>query len=335
MRTLLQVFLFGGLAVAAHVALVLVLLERTGLPTLSEPENPRAVMLRAGPGIEAMVARWNVTPVPAAVLQPAAAAPRASGTVRAPGAEQARPAPGMVPAAAAPAPAEVAPAPLAPLPPRLRPSVLVVSSLLQNPATPQTERVRLRLSPAPVSVRVPAMADHGQTAVVLPATPPALIPLRGTAAPPPRPAPPVGAPEPETAAAQPSEVSPRAAPARPVPEPAAPEPAAPAPAAPEPAPPEPVDSDMLLASWVAAITERVEAAAPTAPGLRTPTSVVVRLLIAADGQIIEAGLVGSSGNEQLDSAALDAVSRAGSVPPAPPGLDAALVTFDIPLLFTR
>ena len=194
----------------------------------------------------------------------------------------------------------------------------MLTPLLRMPVTPPTERVRLRIAPAPASVPVPNLAAHGGTDA-LPATPAVLVPLRGTRPPPPRPNLLTGPAEPEstgTSAAGETSAASRSS-------------------AKDPVPPGPLSPDTLLDNWIRAITEQVEVEASAAPDLQVPTSVVVRLLVAADGQVIEAGLVGSSGNEELDRAALDAVFRAGSVPPAPPGLDVALTSLDIPVVFKR
>jgi periplasmic protein TonB len=62
-------------------------------------------------------------------------------------------------------------------------------------------------------------------------------------------------------------------------------------------------------------------------------TVIVHLLIARDGRLIEVGVARSSGERLLDDAAIKAARAAGAFPPAPPTLRADPISVEIPLVY--
>ena len=92
------------------------------------------------------------------------------------------------------------------------------------------------------------------------------------------------------------------------------------------------ETDAAASRWEAAIRARVErrksypAAAEGATG-----RVILRLSVAANGQLTQVGVVRSSGNAALDAAAVNAVQSAGRFPKAPAGLGET--SFTLPISF--
>jgi len=84
----------------------------------------------------------------------------------------------------------------------------------------------------------------------------------------------------------------------------------------------------LLKKWGAQVRARVAHRAPEGAGKGVAH---VRISVAANGQVLEAKLVKSSGNARLDKLALVAVKKAGRMPKAPAKLQVKSQVFTIPL----
>ncbi len=84
----------------------------------------------------------------------------------------------------------------------------------------------------------------------------------------------------------------------------------------------------LLKKWSAQIRARLAHKAPKGVGKGT---VIVRLKVSADGQVLSAHLVKSSGTAKVDTMALNAVKRVGRLPKAPAKLQLTSQQFDIPI----
>ncbi|QDC08574.1 TonB family protein [Oceanicola sp. D3] len=86
----------------------------------------------------------------------------------------------------------------------------------------------------------------------------------------------------------------------------------------------------LIGKWGAQIRSRVERR-KRSPGGRG--RVVLRITVAASGQVTGLGIVRSSGNKRLDQAAVRAVRSAGRMPRAPRQLGGASQSFNLPMDF--
>ncbi|WP_421703720.1 TonB family protein [Aliiroseovarius sp.] len=84
----------------------------------------------------------------------------------------------------------------------------------------------------------------------------------------------------------------------------------------------------LLQTWGAKIRARV---ARRAPRGRWKGQALVQITVSASGQLMGVSLVRSSGNAELDQAALDAVRRAGRFPKAPAKLGISQHSFNLPV----
>jgi protein TonB len=62
--------------------------------------------------------------------------------------------------------------------------------------------------------------------------------------------------------------------------------------------------------------------------------VVLRLVIARDGRVIDAAVRSRSGKDILDAGALSTIARAGRLPPLPPELAGETVEFMVPVVFS-
>jgi periplasmic protein TonB len=62
--------------------------------------------------------------------------------------------------------------------------------------------------------------------------------------------------------------------------------------------------------------------------------VVLRLVIARDGRVVEVAVRTSSGKDLLDAGALSTVTRAGRLPPLPPELAGETAEFVVPVVFS-
>lgn len=104
-------------------------------------------------------------------------------------------------------------------------------------------------------------------------------------------------------------------------------------AAPTPAPQataSPAQIQSAMASWGGQIQAQI---ARARPNVRATGRAVVRLSLTPTGQLAGLGLAQSSGNAEVDQAALNAVQRAGRFPAAPAALTEGSYTFSIPLAF--
>ena len=90
----------------------------------------------------------------------------------------------------------------------------------------------------------------------------------------------------------------------------------------------------LMAQWGASIRNRVERRKRYPNGTRASGTTVLRITMARSGGLASVSVVRSSGTQELDQAAVQAVRRA-RYPAAPKGLDAAQYQFNLPLAFSR
>ncbi|ARC88282.1 energy transducer TonB [Rhodovulum sp. MB263] len=95
----------------------------------------------------------------------------------------------------------------------------------------------------------------------------------------------------------------------------------------------PARASSLRAEWGARILARVDRSHRYPRGTRASGRALVELVLARDGRLLSARLVRSAGDARLDEAALATVRRAGRLPPAPHGLEAARYSFTLPLRF--
>lgn len=86
----------------------------------------------------------------------------------------------------------------------------------------------------------------------------------------------------------------------------------------------------LMAAWGAQILARIERGRPR---VNAPGQVTLTLRIARDGTLAALDVAASSGNADLDQAAVSAVRRAGRFPAAPEGLNDASYAFNLPVRF--
>lgn len=86
----------------------------------------------------------------------------------------------------------------------------------------------------------------------------------------------------------------------------------------------------LMSQWGAAIIARIER---NRPNVAQSGAVSLRIAVSRDGTIEGLAIIGSSGDERLDQAALRAVQRARRFPAAPDGLTDASYRFDLPIRF--
>lgn len=95
-------------------------------------------------------------------------------------------------------------------------------------------------------------------------------------------------------------------------------------------------AETALAKWGATIRARVERrkSYPSAAG-RAAGAVGLALTISRAGALQNASVAHSSGHPALDAAALAAVRKAGSFPPAPKGLERPSYAFSLSIKFSR
>lgn len=86
----------------------------------------------------------------------------------------------------------------------------------------------------------------------------------------------------------------------------------------------------LMASWGGQIMARIERARPR---VNAAGQVTLSLRISRDGSLGALGVARSSGNPDLDAAAMDAVRRVGRFPAAPDALREASYAFNLPIRF--
>ncbi|MGP9788700.1 energy transducer TonB family protein [Roseinatronobacter sp. NSM] len=90
------------------------------------------------------------------------------------------------------------------------------------------------------------------------------------------------------------------------------------------------DTASLMAKWAGAIRAAIQRQ-QRPPGTNARGTVHLRLQINSDGRLVSASVVGSSGSDRLDTAALQAVRRA-RLPQAPAGISGNQL-FDLPLSY--
>jgi len=91
----------------------------------------------------------------------------------------------------------------------------------------------------------------------------------------------------------------------------------------------------LMASWGAGIRTRIERRKQQPRGLHGGGRVVLDLQVGRTGELRAVAVRQSSGNADLDAAALRAVRRAGRFPAAPEGLTDPVYRFSLPIRFNR
>lgn len=91
----------------------------------------------------------------------------------------------------------------------------------------------------------------------------------------------------------------------------------------------------LMASWGAGIRTRIERRKQQPRGLRGGGRVVLDLQVGRTGELRAVAIRQSSGDADLDAAALRAVRRAGRFPAAPEGLTDPVYRFSLPIRFNR
>ncbi|KUJ81146.1 energy transducer TonB family protein [Ruegeria profundi] len=91
----------------------------------------------------------------------------------------------------------------------------------------------------------------------------------------------------------------------------------------------------LEAIWGAKIRSRIERAKRYPRGAREPGQVSLTISIGSDGRLLAVNVVRSSGNLELDQAAVAAVRRASRFPAAPRGLAGDSFTFSLSVMLQR
>jgi protein TonB len=91
----------------------------------------------------------------------------------------------------------------------------------------------------------------------------------------------------------------------------------------------------LQAIWGAKIRSRIERRKRYPSGASGSGRVVLRVTVAASGALVNYRVATTSGVDAFDQAALKAVARAGQFPKAPRGYDAAQLTFNLPMAFSK
>ncbi|MEM9344518.1 MAG: TonB family protein [Pseudomonadota bacterium] len=317
---------FGGLAIAAHVALISSIdLSWMQLDPLPDQQHDRQeVTIAALPAVDDLLSQWEATPQakaeaevlapPDAVEEPAFTAGADSLPTRTAPIGQIAEAqlhtssPPTLPSAPGRVTTQVSGiAPAAPDLPDLEPAASPVTEAFATPALPSGP-ARPRLAP----LAVPGAAPEE------PVAPDAPLPRRARATPPRRPSPAtVNQTDTVTAAPQ-----------------TAPAPAAEPTAAPLP-PAETQVDPALLDRWASRIQSRVQSRLRTPNGTWPDATAVLRLRVTPEGQVLQAFLVQLTGDPRLDSAAIDAVRRAGRLPRAPRGIGSGISVFDVPVTFGR
>ncbi|MEM8553250.1 MAG: TonB family protein [Pseudomonadota bacterium] len=96
----------------------------------------------------------------------------------------------------------------------------------------------------------------------------------------------------------------------------------------------PARVNSLKSSWGNRIRSRIERRKPRIPG-RPEGVAMVRVVVSGDGRLVGVSLVRSSGQPDLDKAAVDSVHRAGRFPKAPKALGSGPHSFAIPVEYRR
>ncbi|TDE38291.1 energy transducer TonB family protein [Antarcticimicrobium sediminis] len=322
---------FGLIAAGLHV-LAFAALPGTGAQTQGAGGDGRITLQGATPQIEAMVAAWTAPPEtaqPVTLEQPippametaepdlAQATPEPIPTRPVPTQPERPTAPSAPDAAQLPLPRPIPTPPMAdalalPAPqpdpatmdrPEIAAPSPVLSSRQRSAPTPEAP-------PAPVTPRAPDLAEARQ----LPPPPPAPPKPREIA--PPKPA------QQASAAVQSQQAAGRGGGAQ-----------AGNGNRSDRAALSPGQRNSLIAAWGAQITNRIERTKRAPRGLRKGGRVVLRLQVSRAGQLQSVSVRQSSGNAELDAAAIRAVRRAKRFPAAPEGLNKPFYSFSLPVRF--
>lgn len=318
---------FGALAAGLHV-LAFAAIPDTGAQSQGAGGEGRVTLQGATAQIEAMVAAWTAPPETAEPVnlarpQPPTDEPPAPDLPRV---EQAA----IPPATAAPLPdLPVAPSlPTAaqlPLPrPAPAPEVATAPSLPRPQPDQSAEPRQPPLSAAPPAATPPDAAQRPAAPAAPP--PPDALKMAEAAQSPPPPAepetPPAERARSASAAAQAQKAAGRGGAQRAGTEGKAQTDAL-----------GPGQRQSLIAQWGAQIIDRIERTKRTPRRLRGGGRVVLRLQVSRAGGLLSVSVGQSSGNAELDAAAIRAVRRAGGFPPAPKGLTKPAYSFSLPVRF--
>lgn len=93
------------------------------------------------------------------------------------------------------------------------------------------------------------------------------------------------------------------------------------------------EQQSLMRSWQSKLSRRIAQKQTTPRGSYKAGRVVVRLNVSRNGQVLSKRIVRSSGDKNVDSAALTTVSRAGRLPKAPTKLPGQSFHFEFPMTF--
>lgn len=313
MSKLAEALVFTGVATALHATAFVGLVGNSGLPEGAGAGGDAVVTLAAAaPSLARRVEEWGQAPaVHDTAVKPVA--PRTSATPE-------RPA-GEAPPARATAPRPVTtPAPDAesPVPVVRRPDPPLLADTIERPATghaadgPSTGAAlrdvearqeaavengsRPRAPAPPVRPEAPAAADPPASVTSSPAAPPSVAQRAAG-----------GGEKGARGTAGPSET----------------------------ATDKSADSAALVAEWSARVRERISRRKAAPSGKWDPGGALLRITLSRDGTLLRLGILRSSGDRNLDAAAVSAIRRARPFPAAPNGFSDAQVTFDVPVSFTR
>ena len=318
MRSAPEAFVFVGLAVAAHVALAVSIdLPGFQVGALPEQQERRDVTVSAlAGGVNELVDRWEQTPDVADGVA-------ALGPVATPEGSNSEVAPDVAPTRAAPV-SQVVPAVrdaggLPTLP--SAPARVVAEAADTAPAAPVQPGTAS--SPSVTALRAPDTAPSAPRPLLNVAAAPGQAPVSPQAPLPPR-ARVAPAERPDPDAAEPQVASPLVE-----------QEAAPASEQASAPPQQAVLEPSLITRWESRIQARIQSRLRRPPGVWPDTQAIVRIRVTPDGRVLQAFLTQLTGEPRLDSAAIDAVRRAGRLPRAPRGIPPETTMFNIALDFSR
>lgn len=309
---------FALLAMALH-ALAFVAWSPPGAQSQGAGGDSLTTLQGATAQVETMVERWTETAAPVQPVEVAAPQPPAPQPA-APALPAADRAPDTVPPAALPDLPAAPVTPARPQPPQ--PLPLPAPVIAEAPSLPQPQPVETAAEIADPAPEAPPQLPRPAASPLTPPQPPK--PPEAAAPPPPpppRPAPRAETARPASAGAQAQRASGSGGGAQ----------AGTAGQA-QAATLSPGERNSLMASWGAQIRNRIERLQREVPARGR---VIVNLRVGRDGRLLGVALQRSSGNADLDAAALAAVRRVGRFPPAPRRLEAPSYLFTMPLRFRR
>lgn len=325
---------FGLIAAGLHV-LAFAALPGTGAPTQGAGGDGRITLQGATPQIEAMVAAWTAPPETAQPITLAQPTPPVVETAEPDLAQTVR---DLTPKVSTPPPLDLSTAPNPPDAAQLPlPRPIPTPPMADAPALPAPQPDPAPMDRPEVTTPPPVLSSPLRSAPTPEAPPapetPSAPDLAEARQPPPSPTPPPVPPKPrETAAPKPAQqasvavqsqqatgrgggaqagtsgTSDRAALS-------------------------PGQRRSLIAAWGAQITNRIERTKRAPRGLRKGGRVVLRLQVSRTGQLQSVSVRQSSGNAELDAAAIRAVRRAKRFPAAPEGLNKPVYSFSLPVRF--